>query len=91
MELQNFRSSSFSTDGAIYIPKAAITLGEFANVEPNHWPLLSVTFRRLAMPFVGCHQNIVGITSADVTLKVPLNSNNWRPAVSRQVFDMCGW
>jgi len=27
MELQNFRSSSFSTEGAIYIPKAAITLG----------------------------------------------------------------
>ena len=60
-------------------------------MEPDHWPLLSVTFRRLAVPFVGCRQNIVGITSADVTLKVPLNSNNCRPAVSRQVFDMCGW
>ena len=27
MELQNFRSSSFSTDGTTYIPRAAITLG----------------------------------------------------------------
>jgi len=28
MELRNFRSSSFSTDGATYIPMAAITLGK---------------------------------------------------------------
>ena len=27
IELRNFRSSAFSTEGAIYIPKAAITLG----------------------------------------------------------------
>ena len=27
MELRNFRSSSFSTEGAVYIPRAAITLG----------------------------------------------------------------
>jgi len=27
MELRNFRSSSFSTEGATYTPRAAITLG----------------------------------------------------------------
>jgi len=31
MELRHFRSSSLSTEGAAYIPRAAITLG---NVQP---------------------------------------------------------
>ena len=29
MELQSFRSSSFSTEGATYIPRAAITFGHY--------------------------------------------------------------
>ena len=39
MELRNLRSSEFSTEGAIYIPRAAITLG----IGPHSSFIISVT------------------------------------------------
>jgi len=38
MELQNFRSSWFLTEGTTYIPRAAITLGYHGNSIINHHP-----------------------------------------------------